>query len=176
MKLGYEELQELILDIQNKISEEITLANRTEGLEEVLMKYGFDDKEVYYPYVETSRAKILLLGHSEVSINDIYGICKSFELDKDDIEIFDDYNKLTSFRCDVLRFSCKYSDIIIGPLPHKMAGIGNYSSLISMIEDCPQEFPKLIKVDYSGELKITKESLKRAFVKTLKYKDKNLLN
>jgi len=173
VKLGYEELQELILEIQNKISEEITLANRTEGLEEILNKYGFNIEEVYYPYTEISRAKILLIGYSEVSTNDIYGICKSFNLDKNDIEIFDDYSKLPNFKCEILRYSDKYSDLLIGPLPHKMSGIGNHSSLISMIEDCPYEFPKLIKLDYTGELKITKESLKRALAKTLKYKEKN---
>lgn len=171
MTLGFKELEELINDIQIKISEEISLANRNGCLDEVLKKYDYGQEEKYYPYVDVSRGKILLLGYSEVSINDIYGICKGYGIEKKDIDIMTEYDKLPHFQCDNLRCSNKYSDIFIGPLPHKMSGIGKHSSLLSMIEEKPDDFGKLYTFNDSGVLKITKESLKKAIINSRKYKD-----
>jgi hypothetical protein len=171
LALNFKELEELIIDVQTKISEEITFANRTGRLEKVLEKYGLGYEENYYPYIDISRSKILVLGYSEVSLNDLYGVFKKYGIYKKDIDIVCDYDKLPNYQCGDLRCSSKYSDIFIGPLPHKMSGIGQYKSLISMIEDKPDDFGKLYKFDDTGKLKITKEALKRAILQSIKYKE-----
>ena len=64
-----------------------------------------------------------------------------------------------------------YSDILVGPLPHKVKGIENYSSFLAMAEANPEEFPKIIRLEGSNELKITKHSFLDGLLKTRLYND-----
>ncbi|MDR1775855.1 MAG: hypothetical protein LBS17_05380 [Actinomycetes bacterium] len=106
--------------------------------------------------------KILIIGESRVKPNDVCGIAKTFGLKKTDIEIFGDYEKLTNFDVSKLQWSNKYGGIIIGPVPHKMAGIEDASSLVTKLAE--EGFPYSVDArTLNGELKLTKSSLKEAF-------------
>ena len=57
-------------------------------------------------------------------------------------------------------------------MPHKMGGIGDNASFISMIEKNPKEFPTLTKItDESGNLKYSNSAFKKALIKTNMYKE-----
>lgn len=171
--LGYNELKTLIDDIYDKITEEITLANRSgeEELKTVLMKYGFESKKEEYLFCDIRSSKILVLGNTQVSIQDLKGIAKSIGIDPDRIDFELDYNRITNFDVENLRFNTKYSDILVGPVPHKVKGIDGNSSLITHIEENQEEFPKLIRVMDSNGLKITKTSFKEALINTRLFKE-----
>ena len=64
-----------------------------------------------------------------------------------------------------------YSDVLVGPMPHKVKGIEGYSSFLAMVEHCPEEFPKVIRLENANELKITKESFKTGLLETRLYYD-----
>lgn len=65
-----------------------------------------------------------------------------------------------------------YSDIIVGPTPHKAKGIGGYSSAISMMEHNPEEYPKLVKAETTTrKLKLTVASFEAALRQTQQYLD-----
>ena len=79
---------------------------------------------------------------------------------------FVDYNSSKHFDTERLRYSCKYSDIICGPIPHKIEGMGDTSSFISVIEKNPSEYPKLIKAVANKGLKFSISGFKDCILKT----------
>ena len=87
------------------------------------------------------------------------------------IEFELDYTKLHNYDFGNLRNSMTYSDVLVGPLPHKVEGIGSFSSFLAMVDSCPEEFPKVIRLEASNELKITKESFKNGLLNTRLFND-----
>lgn len=166
--LNYNELKDLLDQIYDKLTEEITMANRSgeEELEKVLDKYGFNDKKEEYLFCDVRSSKILVLGNTQLSVNELNGIAKSIGIDPDRIDYELDYNRITNFNVENLRYNTKYSDILVGPVPHKAKGIDGSSSLITHIEKNQEEFPKLIRVTDSNGLKITKTSFREALSST----------
>ena len=59
-----------------------------------------------------------------------------------------------------------YSDILIGPIPHKVKGLDESSSFLSMVRKNPNMFPKVIDIRNSNELKIKKTSFLNGILKT----------
>ena len=87
--LGEVELNKLIFDIQDKIVQEITYANRCgeSELKEVLEKYGFyEDKKESNPYIDLRSAKILIIGNLLVGKNIADMTAKKLGIDPDRIE------------------------------------------------------------------------------------------
>ena len=64
-----------------------------------------------------------------------------------------------------------YSDVLVGPLPHRVEGIDGYSSFLAMVEANPEDFPKIIRLESANELKITKESFKNGLLNTRLFND-----
>lgn len=99
---------------------------------------------------------------------------KSVEINKNRVEFYSDYEKLTNTNFGFLRNNFNYSDILVCAMPHKISGIGDNASLISMIESNPKEFPILIKItDESGNLKYSNSAFKKALMKTNMFKELN---
>lgn len=100
----------------------------------------------------------------------ILGICKSYGFDKKNITIHDEYGKL-SFNIESIRYNSPYDGIIFGPIPHSVPGKGSYSSLIEMVKK-EEGYPHVEESKtMSGELKMTKESLKNALNRLNTYLD-----
>lgn len=171
--LEYNELEILIEEITEKITREIIMANRTGNLNEVLKKYGLDESITSDEnlLLNMNKAKILLIGNTETKVSDLMKAAKYMGIDAEKIEYFLDYEKITNFNFGKLRYSTVYSDILVGPIPHKVKGIEENSSLIVMIESNQEEFPKLTKVMSEGELKISKNSFQKALQNTRLYRD-----
>lgn len=169
--LNINELQELIEKALEKVQSEIIIANRCGYLDEVLKKYGLYEEE-YFP-CEKRIAKILVIGQSSVSKDDLLRKIKKYGLKEDRFEFVLDYDAAQNYNMEHLRFNNKYSDIFVGPMPHKTTGMGDCSSIITKIENNPSEYPKLGKMMNGSELKITKQSFEKVLLESQLY---NLLN
>lgn len=173
--LETEELFELIEKITDKITEEITLANRSgeAELNEVLKKYGFNKPtKESYSYIDLTTSKILVIGQMNIKPRDIVGLCKSLNIDPERID-YVPYENATNYDFEKLRYSNKYSDVIFGSVPHKGRGIGDNNSIVTMLENNQEEYPKVIRAMDSNELKLTKTSFKEALTKTRLFTDSN---
>ena len=158
-------LIELTEKITQKIIREVTEAYHANQINEILKKYGLDE-EIQYSYYDINRAKILVIGNSRVNKNDLYGIAKSLGIRRDILEFELDYIRIHNFDFNNLRNSMVYSDVLVGPMPHRAEGIDGYSSFLAMADSHPEEFPKIIKLQSSNELKITKESFRNGLQNT----------
>lgn len=170
--LSYIELEEII----DKFREELTLANRSgeEELNDFLYKHNISlkSRNSSFSYCDLKVAQILVVGQLNIKIKDVNGICKSIGIDPDRL-VYISYDEATNFRFDSLRFSNRYSDIILGALPHKGCGIGENSSIITYLENNASEFPNVIRACDSNGLNLNKTSLKNALLKTRLYLEMN---
>ena len=170
MRLNSDELVTLTDKVINKITMDLFIANQSDELDVYLKNIGYEeDMPTYNNFYDYRNAKILIVGDCQVGSDHIKAISKKLGINPKKIEIINDYEKMTNIDFSKLEYNSKYSDIIIGPNPHKTSGIGKYNSLISMIESNPERYPKLIKAISGQELKITKSSIEEALKKTQQY-------
>lgn len=173
--LDSQKLQFLINEIYSKIVEEVTLANRTspDELNKVLDKYGFTEKKQSYQYCNIRSSKIIVFGRTEIKQNILDAIAKDLGIHPERIDYIS-YDDTTNYDISNLEYSNKYSDILVGPVPHKAKNMGDYSSMIESIEANSECFPPLIRVtDETGTLRISKTSFKTALSKTQLFKELN---
>lgn len=173
MLYDIDKLNEILEKIKDKITEELTLANRggKEEFEKVLKKYGFSDtKEDSNPYIDLRTARILILGNLNIKKKDINGLCKSLDIDPDRLDYIS-YDEATNYSFENLRYSTKYSDVIVGGVPHKGKDIGEYSSIITFLESNPSELPNVIRCSDSNGLDINKTQLRKSLENTRIYKE-----
>lgn len=163
--LNSKELFDLIENIKDQIEKEIIRANRTGTLQEILNKYNFEIEENYW-YCEPRLAKVLVIGQSSVSIDVLRSIVKKHGIDKDRFEFVLEYDEAQNYPMKSLRFNSKYSDIFVGPMPHKTKSMGDCSSIIAEIQNNQLDYPKLTKMVSNGELKITKTSFEEALLRS----------
>lgn len=172
-ELDYKELELLIEAVSQKVREDIITANRMGTLAQTLNKYNYvEEQEKWYSYPNTY--KMIVIGCIEVKGKEVLGCLKAMGIDKNRVEFYSYYDKLTNKNFSNLRYNFNYSGILVCGMPHKMRNIGDNASFISMIENNPKEFPTLTKItDKSGKLKYSNSAFKRAIVKTNMYKEIN---
>lgn len=168
MSYDINQLQDIVSEAQNLISAEIFNAYRNNELNEVLSKHGYshliDDA---YEFYDKRNSKIIIIGDCEsIGIDQVRMTLKKSGVDSNDYEIISDYSKITNMSFDFLKNSSIYSDVLIGPMPHKVKGIEGYSSLPAMIMDNQKNYPKLTEIVANSSLKISKASLRDAINKT----------
>ena len=163
-----EELSCILEKIYQKINKEIVEAYYSGKLKEVMKKYDLEEES--YSYSNMDRAKILVIGDSAVKVDILKGLVKECGIPKNRVDFELDYKKLKNYNFGKLQFSLIYSDVIVGPMPHKVPGIENYNSFLSMIESKTEEYPKLVRLDSSSGLKITKEAFRKGLKSTKLYK------
>lgn len=164
------DLVKLSEKIYQKVLQEVTQASAENRIDELLIKYGLND-EIEYSYYDINNSKILVVGDSRVSIDDLIGIAKKYGISSNKLEFELDYTRLHNFDFGKLRNSLTYSDVLVGPLPHKVEGIDGFSSFLAMVDNNPSDFPKVIRLEASNELKITKESFKNGLLNSRLYND-----
>lgn len=164
------DLSELSEKIYQKVLKEVVEASYNNRINEVLLKYGLQD-EIEYSYYDINNSKILVVGDSRVNKNDLIGIAKSIGIRENRLEFELDYTRLHNYDFGNLRNSMTYSDVLVGPLPHRVEGIDGYSSFLAMVEANPEDFPKIIRLESANELKITKESFKNGLLNTRLFND-----
>lgn len=170
--LDYKQMALLIDSVTDKIKRELYIANRFGTLEEVLKKYNLEEEKEIVSSYYLPNSKLLIIGAVNANKNDIYKTFKKVNISPDRIEILDEFEKLTQFDVEKLRYNTKYSDILVCAVPHKMKNIGDYPNMISMIEHNQAEFPLLNKItNESGELRFSISGLRKAIEKTKIFKD-----
>lgn len=165
MVYSQSQITDLKAKIIKKICVEINLAIKNDAVDELLEKYGVELDEIPYQTGVTRRSIILVFGQLSGNVKDYQLVARKLGIKEDNLE-FVDYNSAKHFDTERLRYSCKYSDIICGPIPHKIEGMGDTSSFISVIEKNPSEYPKLIKATANKSLKFSISGFKDCISKT----------
>lgn len=159
------QISDLKSKIMRKINAEITLTLNNCALNEILEKYGVEIEETQYFSSVTRRSKILVLGQLSGKVKDYQVVAKKLGVKEDNLE-FVDYVGAKHLSVERLSYSNEYSDIICGPVPHKIEGMGDTSSLIVEIEMNPSEYPKLIKAVVNDSLKFSISGFKEYILRT----------
>lgn len=117
-------------------------------------------------------AKILIVGSLGIKSKLLPGIFKDLGLQKDAYEHVG-YDEVTQSGFDVQELigTLAYTDIFIGPTPHKAKGIGSCSSLVEFLRQHQADLPKITVFENDdGTLKrISKTDLKEAIIKSALY-------
>jgi len=158
---------EILLD---GVGERLAKANREGTLQDIISRLGWDD---LLPHIDDSFSsypdgKIVILGASEVKEKVIYGIAKQFGLSKKRFDLCLDYHTIKQYEFRKLQYAPSYRVILVGPMPHKTAGSGDFSSTISALQQPDAGFPKVVELRSGSELKITKANLTEALCKMLR--------
>lgn len=119
---------------------------------------------------EDSRKKILVVGGDNLLKRPdvIWGIGKKYNINKDQFEIYNDYDALTNQGNELVKkvqyHEDKYIGVIFGSVPHSTNGNAGYSSLITRFQQ-DEFFPTTIKCESNtsgARLKLTKTSFTNA--------------
>lgn len=172
MVLDAIKIEDLYGRLVQQIKKDLYQANREQDVESYLKKIHYEKLiQGYNTYYDKKRAKIVVIGDAMISVDDMRKIAKKNGINPQVLEFYLDYDRLTNFNFNQFRNNPGFSDIIIGPNPHKVRGIEGYSSAISMIQQEAGQFPKLTIAEASNELKITKTSFTKAIQNTQMYLD-----
>lgn len=166
--LGVVELTELEQKLQDTLAERLleilTHLNRTEKLNTWLELMGLTNllqpDTSYRPY---KNAKIVIIGEAQIKENIISAIIKKSGININRFEFCLDYNDAKSFNFNKLRYNSQYSLVLVGAMPHKTSGTGDFSSAIARMEQ-EEGFPPVVRFK---DLKITKTTLKEALQESL---------
>ena len=159
--------------MHQKVEKDFLYAKRFNLLDELMEKYEIvlDAKEEIA--VDPYRCRILVIGALSCKLKDYQIRAKKLGFDINRIE-FIDYVEAKSLDTEKFRNSQLYSDIIYGPVPHKLKGIGESSSFRQEMKDHPEEYPRVVDAkDNSNEasLKISITAFENCLKKTRYYRD-----
>lgn len=164
MTLGYEEVLEIIPEINDIIYERVIRANQIGNLKEYLREidvyqYLYDDDDMKQ-ITSYSHGMIAVIGESDVKKNHLIGIAKSLGLSKDRFEFCLNYEEIKQFNFSKLK-NPKYRVVLAGPMPHSIQGKGKFDSMIDMMKNT-EEYPRIEMLKSSNELKISKSNFREA--------------
>ena len=168
MEYTLREIAEIKAKAHAVLDAEFNRAQEDNRIEEFMKKYCVVYEEEWMP-VEKNRSKIMVFGALSGNISDYYLTAKKLGIQKENIEFISDYNELKRYDVSNFKNSSSYSDIIVGPMPHKIAGMGDTSSFIAEMKNNPGEYPKVTEAVANSKLKITKSSLEYALCNTRYY-------
>ena len=172
MALNSIELASLIEKVVSRITKEIEIANRNDDINSYLSSIRCEDLvERYNTYYDSRNAKILVVAGTEVNADDLRMTAKKNGINPNLLELRLDYNKNKHYDFSKLKNNSQYSDIIFGPVSHKVTRLGDYSNIIEMFNQNPEEYPKVIKASTGNDLKLTKTSFTDALKKTQRYQE-----
>lgn len=121
------------------------------------------------------KTRILVLGATSLDVNVMQGLAKKAGLEKECLNFHLDYNDNKRFDIDNLKYNSPYSGILIGPIAHKVIGLGDYNSAIDKITQEEGYPPAVVMLTKSGTLKITKQSFNDALKKLLTIIESNIV-
>lgn len=169
MSIPYEKLLDVIAEASYRLSREMKEAYKKGILGEYLLQINMQDlleeeKKLYDSY---PNGKVIIIGASRVSENEIIGCVKECGISKDRLEMWLGYNdnKKTDFR--KLQYNPNYRLILFGPLPHSGIGKEDNSSIITNMENS-DGYTKIARLTDGHTLKITKSNIKNAIIKEIK--------
>ena len=145
------------------------MANKNDEMDDILDKYGIVLEEEERMPINIRTHRILVVGELAGNKRDYQLAAKKVGINPDNIE-FMNYEESKRLDPRKLEYSNDYSDIIYGPVPHKINEMGDTASLLALIERNPSRYPRLIRSKSNsadGRLKISitgfRDYLKRTF-------------
>ena len=166
MQLDLDKL-EIVLD---GVRERICQANRNDTLLDLLERLGWGDllplapEDAFYTHPS---GQIVVLGASEVKKEKLIGAAKSLGISKERIELCLDYGELVRYDYHKLQYAPHYRLVLVGPMPHKTAGSGDFRSVVSAMQQPDAGYPRVEELRAGNELKITKTNFTQVLQKLL---------
>lgn len=164
------DLVQILDKIYQKLTKEVSSAYYNGNIDELLDKYGLKE-EVGHFHFNYNNSKIIVIGESRVNKSDLEYIAKKNGIDPKRIEFELEYEKLTNYNFEKFKYNMSYSDVLIGPMPHKVKGLDASASFLSMVREQPENYPKIIELRDANELKISKQSFLNGLLKTRLYNE-----
>lgn len=140
--------------LHNHFSEILSRVNYSGQLAELLNVLGLENLLPYQKVNSNKQGIILVIGQSEVKQNKLLAVAKELGFDKNRFEFCLDYSKAKTFQYKKMQYSPNYSYVLVGAMPHSVKDKGNFSSMITAMEE-QEGYPPVIRMG-SNELKITK--------------------
>lgn len=140
--------------------------NRTEKLEEFLEMIDCLD---LYPSYKVKRkgnglGKVVIIAGTQIKEHELIKIAESLGINRNRLEMCLHYKDACKFNYKKMQYNDNYSLILFGQVPHSCHEKGEYSSIISAIEN-EEGYPNVIRL-VTNNLKIStsnyKEALKQA--------------
>ncbi len=165
--LNPEQMVELVDSLQRefaagKLEEIIASLNRSGRLIDFLKMMGLEmllnAELLFNPRIH---GKIVVLGDSRVKEEVLTGIGKDLGFNKRRFEFCLSYDDVKTFPFSKLRHSNNYAAVVVGPIPHKTTGTGDYSSAIAAME-AGNGYPPVYRIE-----KINKSSFRSVMEKML---------
>lgn len=162
--------------LRKRLDEEIDDARKSGTLDKLVEKYEIilDTKEELI--FDPRYSRIVVFGQISGKVSDYKMRAKKLGIDPNRIE-FIGYEDAKSINTEKYRYNQYVSDIIYGPAPHKLKGIGNNSSFLQEMKDHPEEYPRVVEAkDNSNEasLKISITKFDNCLKRTKYYQ--NIVN
>ena len=163
-RLSRGQLQDILIAFEK----DAYAANNGGTIFSFLKKHGIPfEEEDEFPY-DRQRVRILIAGASMVDMREITKVLKQLGIDPNRVDVVLDYDELQKYRWRALQYSDKYSDVIVGPMGHSAVDKGDYSSIINRMEQ-EDGWPNVVRATANQEIKISKNSIREALIKTLFY-------
>ena len=140
------------------LDEWIEIMSRMVGFENHVVKMSFLQKRI-------NARKVVFLGATgkgHLNKEDLKTICKGYGFSENQIEIRDDYARLTNINMDFLRNNKRFLGLVVGAVPHSIKGIDS-GNLISHLEDNYCDYPPVrICKDNNNNLGFSASTVKQA--------------
>ncbi len=120
-----------------------------------------------------SRAMVLIIGDLAMKKHDVQGIAKEFGINHTQLE-FLEYSETKQYSFRHLQYSLKYAGIILGPVPHMVGDLDGHSSLVTLLQS--QGYPHTFVANQGGELKLSKQLLKKGFAEVVAHYNSKGIN
>ena len=171
MRYSYAQKSAILQKILSKIQKEFRFCNTDEEIDCLMKKYDVSMDEPCVMPVSKTRSVVLVIGALAGKKSDYQRIAKKLGISDKNIEFVDDYSKMHGFSTAKLRYSEKYSDMILGPVPHRMELLEGESSLFAAVNSNPEIYPKLGLATANSALKITLNNFRDLLMKTRYFQD-----
>jgi len=165
MEYSSEQISEIKSLIIAKVRRDIEIAEVNNDIDKLILDYNISFEQEM-KFTNTRVSKILILGDLAGKSDNYKIAIKKMGINLKNVEFCNDYQKIKRFDLKKLEYSTVYSDIIIGPIPHKVVNLGENSSLVAKLEKEPEKYPKVIRAEANSKLKITINSLESCIKKT----------
>lgn len=160
------ELDDLCAAVSERLNDALlpalTKANRTGELGQLLALLGMRDLVSESSDLAFEPVRVMVLGDSTIKEGQLRSLIRKRGLDPANFEFVLGYDELKHANFAKLRNSFTYRAIMVGPMPHSTPGKGNSSSFMTEVENHPENYPPLIRLQDSTGLRITNNSFKRA--------------
>lgn len=155
------ELQEEILArMPEEISGILARLNTNGRLEDFLYLIGMGDLvEGCEPLETWPEGRVVVFGDAQARPKDLRGVAKEFGIAHDRI-IFVDYEESVRFDFRKLEYNHSIVAVMFGAIPHSTSGKGSDGNVIARMERMRDVFPRVIRLNAGGGLKVTKTNFR----------------